>query len=310
MPMIWSGLIVAAGIIGVICLIISHFELHRLVITDYEIASPKLKQVWNGYRIAMLGDLHENEFGENNEILIRAIKEEKPDAICIVGDLIVAKEWKKKDFSVVAHLLKELSNIAPIYYANGNHEMRIGIYPDQYPGWKEEFEGILKKYGVHYLVDKTVLLEKEEETIALSGLNIGNEYYEFKGKKKPMEANYVNKKIGTSKNDTFHILLAHTPLYIEEYENWGADLVLAGHFHGGTIRLPILGGVMTPQMQFFSGLDRGLVKRGNTRMIVTGGLGTHSINIRLNNPPELVMITLRGGNENDCCKKGRRVGKG
>lgn len=308
--MIWIGFITVAAIAAIICLIISHFELHRLVVTEYEIASPKLKQVWDGYRIAVLGDLHENEFGEKNEILIRAIKEANPDIIVIVGDLIIAKEWKTKDFSVIDTLLKELCEIAPIYYANGNHEMRLSVFPEQYPGWKEEFEKILQNYGIHYLLDQTVFLQKGNEKIALSGLNIGDEYYRFKGRKKSMESHYIEHKIGMPNQKIFHILLAHTPLYIEEYEQWGADLVFAGHFHGGTIRLPILGGIMTPQMQFFSDLDRGLVKRGTARMIVTGGLGTHSINIRLNNPPELVMVTLRSGNKEDHCRKGRRVNKG
>lgn len=308
MPIIWIGFIVV-GLIGIICLIRSHFELHRLVVTEYEIASPKLEQIWDGYRIAVLGDLHNNEFGENNQTLLGAVKEAKPDIILIVGDLMVVKEWKEKDFSITDTILKGLSEIAPVYYANGNHELRMEQSPTQYPGWNEEFQQILKKYQIHYLIDQTVLLKREETAIALSGLNIGEEYYKFKGKKRPLAPHYIETKIGNPKKDQFHILMAHTPLYVEEYAQWGADLVLAGHFHGGTIRLPILGGVMTPQMQFFSGLDRGLVKRGATRMIVTGGLGTHSINIRLNNPPELVMVTLRSGNRKDRCQKGKRVKK-
>ena len=308
MPIIWIGFIVV-GLIGIICLIRSHFELHRLVVTEYEIASPKLEQIWDGYRIAVLGDLHNNEFGENNQTLLGAVKEAKPDIILVVGDLMVVKEWKEKDFSITDTILKGLSEIAPVYYANGNHELRMEQSPAQYPGWNEEFQQILKKYQIHYLIDQTVLLKREETAIALSGLNIGEEYYKFKGKKRPLAPHYIETKIGIPQKDQFHILMAHTPLYVEEYAQWGADLVLAGHFHGGTIRLPILGGVMTPQMQFFSGLDRGLVKRGATRMIVTGGLGTHSINIRLNNPPELVMVTLRSGNRKDRCQKGKRVKK-
>ncbi|CVI70389.1 phosphodiesterase YaeI [Clostridiales bacterium CHKCI001] len=308
MPIIWIGLIIV-GVIGITCLILSHFELHRLVVTEYEIASPKLEQIWEGYRIAVLGDLHNNEFGENNETLIRAVKDANPDIILIVGDLMVVKEWKEKDFSVTDTILKGLSKLAPVYYANGNHELRMEQSPEQYPGWNQEFQQILKKYQIHYLVDQTVLLKKGGTTIALSGLNIGEEYYQFKGKKRQMPPCYIENKIGNPKKDQFHILMAHTPLYVEEYAQWGADLVFSGHFHGGTIRLPILGGVMTPQMQFFSGLDRGLVKRGETRMIVTGGLGTHSINIRLNNPPELVMVTLRSGDRNDRYQKGKRVRK-
>lgn len=70
-------------------------------------------------------------------------------------------------------------------------------------------------------------------------------------------------------------------------------MTLAGHFHGGTIRIPGLGGVMTPQYQFFLPWCAGDFERDGKRMIVSRGLGTHSINIRLNNRPQLVLIRLR-----------------
>ena len=70
-------------------------------------------------------------------------------------------------------------------------------------------------------------------------------------------------------------------------------MTLAGHFHGGTIRIPGLGGVMTPQYQFFLPWSAGNFERNGKRMIVSRGLGTHSINIRLNNRPQLVLIRLR-----------------
>ena len=98
--------------------------------------------------------------------------------------------------------------------------------------------------------------------------------------------------MGPCRKDGYQILLAHSPLYLEQYEKWGADLTFSGHFHGGTIRLPYLGGVMSPQLQFFTNRDKGLLKIGHADCIISGGLGTHSINIRLNNLPELIIVTL------------------
>ena len=94
-------------------------------------------------------------------------------------------------------------------------------------------------------------------------------------------------------------LLAHSPLFFEEYAAWGADLTLSGHFHGGTIRLPVLGGVMTPQYQFFYPRCAGEFELPGrwgerSRMIIGRGLGTHSINIRLNDKPQVVVIRLCG----------------
>lgn len=92
----------------------------------------------------------------------------------------------------------------------------------------------------------------------------------------------------------FSILLAHSPMFFHEYAAWGADLTLSGHFHGGTIRLPVLGGVMTPQYQFFYPWCAGeFTCENGKKMIVGRGLGTHSINIRLNNKPQVVVVRVK-----------------
>ena len=103
----------------------------------------------------------------------------------------------------------------------------------------------------------------------------------------------MEKALGKSDEKRFSILLAHSPVFFEEYAAWGADLTLSGHFHGGTIRLPFLGGVMTPQFQFFLPWCAGRFDREGKTMIVSRGLGTHSINIRFCNKPQLVHIRLR-----------------
>ena len=93
--------------------------------------------------------------------------------------------------------------------------------------------------------------------------------------------------------EKFQILLCHSPLFFDACRKWGADLTLSGHFHGGTIRLPYLGGVMTPQFQFFLPWCAGTFEENGKTMIVSRGLGTHSINIRLNNKPQLVVVDLK-----------------
>ena len=101
---------------------------------------------------------------------------------------------------------------------------------------------------------------------------------------------------------TIWILLAHSPLYFDAYAKWGADLTLSGHFHGGTIRLPGLGGVMTPQYQFFLPWCAGIFEKQGHYMAVSRGLGTHSINIRLNNRPQLLVIRICHPKEGSCAK--------
>ena len=108
-----------------------------------------------------------------------------------------------------------------------------------------------------------------------------------------MEVDYIKDCLGDCKEDSFHVLLAHNPTYFETYAKWGADLTLSGHLHGGIMRLPILGGVIAPSYHLFPKYDAGLFRIGNQKMIVSVGLGSHSIKIRLFNPPKIDVITLQ-----------------
>ena len=112
-----------------------------------------------------------------------------------------------------------------------------------------------------------------------------------------MKKGFMEKVLGRPQTETFTVLLAHSPMFFREYAEWGADLTLAGHFHGGTIQIPFLGGLMTPQYQFFfpwyAGLYEGLMER---KMIVGRGLGTHSINIRFNDKPQVVVVDITNKN--------------
>ena len=85
-------------------------------------------------------------------------------------------------------------------------------------------------------------------------------------------------------------MLAHHPAYFDAYASWGADLTLSGHLHGGMIRLPFVGGLVSPQMRLFPKYDKGLYTKKGKKLIVSAGLANHTVNIRINNPPELVVI--------------------
>lgn len=134
----------------------------------------------------------------------------------------------------------------------------------------------MSRYGVVYLSDSSVDVG---EDIRISGLNIHKSFYLnlFPAKMKP---EYVQMHLGQASRDRYQILLAHSPLFLDAYAGWGADLALAGHFHGGTVRIPGLGGLMTPQYQFFVPYCAGVFEQDGHHMIVGRGLGTHSINIR------------------------------
>ena len=183
----------------------------------------------------------------------------------------------------------------PVYCANGNHESRMRWKRKTYGGQYERYQKALRDMGAVCLEDSSAMLG---EDIRITGVDLGEKFYKkiFFGRPVSMERGYLEKKVGKAgEQGEFQILLAHSPLYFDAYARWGADLTLSGHYHGGTIRIPGLGGVMTPQYQFFLPQCAGTFRKGEKTMVVSRGLGTHSINIRLNNRPQLVVLRLRSG---------------
>lgn len=319
-----SGVILGAG---VICLIRSSYERQHIVTTVYPVCSEKLGAEWNGYRICFLTDLHNNTYGKNGlQLLEDKIAAAKPDLILIGGDMMKTSLHNMRPFDQVQEFVIKLAGQYPVLYSFGNHEKRMRDYTDYLGDAFQNYKKALEDAGVKWLENDSVELtavlaeekpvyqisrhgkggaaehqagERTEDTpaaantrIRITGLDMDWCYYVCKGKVMQMVSGYMERTLGKAPDDTFEILLPHSPLYLEEYAAWGADLTLAGHFHGGTIRLPFLGGVMSPQFQFFIGRDRGEYMQGDSRMIVSGGLGTHSINLRLNNPSELVVAEL------------------
>ena len=277
----WKEAVSLAAAAGAACMLRSEYEKKHFSVEVTEIISPKLERDRN---LIFLSDLHNNEFGRDNGELVAAIHRLNPDAVLSGGDMMVCKG--KRDIKVPLKLFRQLAASYPVYCGNGNHENRMvwerSLYGDLY----EEYRDAMTAMGVSYLEDSC-------------GLDLAPCFYRkaLYQKVPPMPPGYLERKLGKGpsdcKEEPFTILLAHSPLYFDSYARWGADLTLAGHFHGGTIRIPGLGGVMTPQYQFFLPWCAGDFERDGKRMIVSRGLGTHSINIRLNNRPQLVLIRLR-----------------
>ena len=104
-----------------------------------------------------------------------------------------------------------------------------------------------------------------------------------------METSYLEEELGKPDEEKFTCLLAHHPDYFESYAAWGADVVFAGHVHGGMVRIPFWRGVVSPGVRFFPKYDGGIFKEGEATMVLSRGLGMHTIPIRLFNPGELIV---------------------
>ncbi|MDO4266020.1 MAG: metallophosphoesterase [Eubacteriales bacterium] len=294
-----AGIMLAVLLLAVLlALFRSEWEKRSLSVETYEIRTDKLRE---GARFVFLTDMHSASFGENNCELLHRIDGLSPDAVLIGGDMITCGKRTpvppKTD--VCLHLLEQLSERYRIYYAEGNHETRM---KERFPDTYKMFTDHLMQLGVEYLCNDTEifdtedLIEDEEDDIVLSGVSLEQKFFNALkpgfGRREAMPDGYLEQKIGTPDKWKFNILLLHSPLYFQEACAWGADLVLSGHFHGGTIRLPFVGGVMTPQYQFFIRQCAGRFDCEHASMIVSRGLGTHSIRIRFNNLPEISLIKV------------------
>ena len=281
------GVLAAGG-----CLLRSEYEKRRLQIRYYTVRHGKIPDGFDGVRLVLLADLHNKSFGKEYEELYLYVKAARPDYILAAGDMIL--RTKPDETARTARFLGRLAGLCPVYCGNGNHELalkgkRLADGTNAYG----RYTGLLERRGVHVLADTGATLSRAGDSIDVSGLDLGLCYY-AKGRHVPMRPDYICRRLGIPDPGRFQILLGHYPNYFPEYAAWGADLVLSGHMHGGTVRLPGAGGLMSPNYEFFPAYDRGLYERSGSYMLVSPGLGTHSVNIRFGgNYPEVSVILLK-----------------
>lgn len=140
--------------------------------------------------------------------------------------------------------------------------------------------------------DSVILVSTgSEEKVRLTGLEIPLECYTHL-KRRKMPEGIIKERIGNRDPEAFQVLLAHNPSYMKEYLAWGADLILSGHLHGGMVRIPGIGGVIGPDFVLFPKYSGEMRRVGDQTVIVSKGLGTHTIHIRLFNPAEVVVLSL------------------
>lgn len=273
------GILLAVVLFFVIVMIIDG---NRFVVREYTLKSDKIDKE---YTVALLADLHNRTYGKENEKLLERIDDIRPDRVLCAGDMLTARPGKT--FDAALSFMKHLASDYPVYYGLGNHEYRMNLYREDYGDAYERYMGALKDAGIHVLDNESVT----EGEFAFTGLTIERKYYK-RFQKNVLEKDYLPSVIGEPAQDKYQILLAHNPEYFEEYAEWGADLVVSGHVHGGIMRLPVLGGVISPKLVLFPKYDGGLFQKSNTTMVLSRGLGMHTLPVRIFNPAELVVIHL------------------
>lgn len=257
----------------------------RFQTTTYTITTDKIKK--HPLKFVMVSDLHNVVFGKENERVFDKIRQIRPDAILIAGDLVLGRHGAS--LNPARQFLREAAGLAPVIYAPGNHEQRMKLCPEEYGDSYRAYENEMKRLGVLYLENREMSLILKGERVDIYGLNLPPRFYN-RGRQEEPPGGMLEKLLGHPSKHAFDILLAHTPRFGENYFAWGADLILSGHYHGGIMRLPYLGGVISPDLQLFPRFCHGKFSRGQQHMITGAGLGEHTIPLRIFNPRELVVI--------------------
>lgn len=260
MVWLWIALGIAGG--GALLWLFVWLNNSLLCVTRYSFDGEAEKSV----KIVHISDLHGKEFGRKNSRLISKIAKENPDFIVITGDII--HKYRARDKRVALELVSAISEIAPVLYVSGNHEMRNKGY--------RFFRKDLKEAGA-------VVLDNCAQDICgltVVGLNCT-----------ALKNDVINKI--TPFGGGVKILLAHMPQFIDKYAAAGYDYVFCGHAHGGQWRIPFTKrGVYAPGQGTFPKLTSGVHTRGKTREIISRGLGNSECPLRLFNPPEIVTVTI------------------
>ena len=273
--------IIVLGFFGLAGLFL-YFENTSLQLTKYQISFDSLPKEFDGFRIALVSDLHGSVFGKDQSHLVSKISEFQPDIIAIAGDLFDEREFTLKPAEI---FIESCKNIAPFFYVTGNHEV--------YSPYLDSFVEATRDYNITFLRNDVANIRKGSSEIVLIGIDDPLVFGEHSRKQKEgcaLSLSSISSKIN---EDTFTILLAHRPDFIDIYASSDIDLVLSGHAHGGMIRIPGIGGVISPGQGFIPKYTEGVYREKQTTMVVSRGLGNSGrFQVRILNRPELVLITL------------------
>ncbi len=246
-----------------------------LKITRVEIPIAGLPRQFDGFRIAHISDFHNDKRWER---VAQAVEAGAPHMIAVTGDLI---DRRRQGMDRAVKLIRALTAVAPVYYVTGNHESLTPEFP--------ALERELAAAGVILLRDKAAHILREGEGIKIVGLDDPN----FTQRNLPLEDRLAltRKKLGTLiEEGEVSVVLSHHPEYFASYCAAGASLVLAGHAHGGQWRLPM--GLYAPGQGVFPRYTAGVYTDSKTQMYVSRGIGNSACALRINNPPELALLTL------------------
>lgn len=251
---------------------------------DYRISAPiyaeHSEKITSGVRIALISDHHSSSYGSDQQELMQAIRAQQPDLILLTGDIF--DDAPPHDNALT--LLQQIGKEYPCFYVAGNHEFwsgEINVLKDK-----------IRACGITVLEGSGKRLFIKGQELYICGVDDPECSKHTAEGIADWDTQLERCCMGIPK-DIYSILLSHRPELTDRYQNSGFDLVLAGHAHGGQVRIPgILNGLFSPGEGFFPKYAGGRYElNGNVTLIVSRGLAKSALP-RVFNPPELVIVDL------------------
>ena len=274
---ILAVLLILMLILGTAVYFYGRYTKTHYVINFYQETSTKVS---GNIRIAVLSDIHNREFGDNNEVLISDLRALKPDLVLFLGDMVTRDE---DDYQPMVNLVSALSEIAPCYGVLGNHESERIYY-----GNDRDLPEKFKNAGLKLLRNSLEKIQIGMDSVQLIGVEGTAHGFEEYGGREFMDKADLDPS-------SFCILMTHIPILFEtQLSGYSFDLGIAGHVHGGIVILPFFGALYSDEEGFFPRFSAGkYILDHQQTLIISAGLGdSKSFPPRINNTPELVVIDI------------------
>jgi len=253
----------------------------KLIVMD------SLPKNFDGTRVAVISDMHSMRYGEHNEELAKRIKREEPDYIMFVGDM---GDAAKMDVNAFYDFLESIGEEIPIILVPGCDDLRLGS-----GSVHKNFAREVERAGAVILNNTCAEMVSGDQKLYIYGfcqpLSKKEDVPATKWNLGEVSDKDVPALLGACPGDAPVILLAHDPAPFPSYRQWGASLVLSGGCHGGIVRLPFIGGLLSPIGGAMPKYSAGHYELGGSQMYVTRGLSS-SGGVRLFNSPEIAILTL------------------
>jgi len=319
----------------ILVVIFTYWDNSRIKIVKQDIIINHLPKELNGYKILQITDLHNKEFGENQSRLIKSINSIDYDSIVFTGDMVLNSEIK--NYKPFYDLLAGIRNKENAIYIPGNEDPEAYYVNSKGELVKSKFVKGIEKRGVKFL-ESVYSVQKNNSSInfvdfEMSILNPTQSYVPTNGIFSPEYTRTVQyadhrdkllrevSSINHLNNNEILIALNHFPVVDAridtllnnpnlKFKDRKYDLIIAGHYHGGQIRFPLIGALFVPESWYKrSGLFppqnrvKGFWEYEQTKQYVSTGLGSSEaipgLKFRLFNPPEINVLTLKSSKKNN-----------